>query len=123
MPFGLTIAPAVFEAFINDVLRDMLNQFLFIYLDDILIFSEMKEEHVQHVRLVLKRLLGNKLYVKVEMCDFHTSSETFLGFIVGQGQLSPDPAKVSTVAEWPTPTFHKQLHHFLGFTNFYCHFI
>ncbi len=64
MPFGLVNAPAVFQALINDVLRDMLNRFVFVYLDDILIFSKNLQEHVQHVRLVLKQLLGNYLFVK-----------------------------------------------------------
>ena len=61
MPFGLTNAPAVFQALINDVLRDMLNRFVFVYLDDILIFSRDPVEHKQHVRLVLQRLLENRL--------------------------------------------------------------
>lgn len=106
MPFGLTNAPAVFQALVNDVLQDMLNKFLFVYLD-ILIFSETEEEHVQHVRLVLRRLLENSLFVKPEKCEFHKESVSFLGFIVRQGELSPDPAKIQAVAEWPTPTTRK----------------
>uniref|UniRef100_A0A674MXQ5 Gypsy retrotransposon integrase-like protein 1 n=1 Tax=Takifugu rubripes TaxID=31033 RepID=A0A674MXQ5_TAKRU len=123
MPFGLTNAPAVFQALINDVLRDMLNKFIFVYLDDILIFSESEEEHVQHVRLVLQRLLENRLFVKAEKCDFHTTSISFLGFVVSWGQLSPDPAKVRAVMEWPTPSSRRQLQQFLGFANFYRRFI
>uniref|UniRef100_A0A674PMU1 Gypsy retrotransposon integrase-like protein 1 n=1 Tax=Takifugu rubripes TaxID=31033 RepID=A0A674PMU1_TAKRU len=123
MPFGLTNAPAVFQALINDVLRDMLNKFIFVYLDDILIFSESEEEHVQHVRLVLQRLLENRLFVKAEKCDFHTTSISFLGFVVARGQLSPDPAKVRAVMEWPTPSSRRQLQQFLGFANFYRRFI
>lgn len=65
MPFGLTNSPAVFQALVNDVLRDFLNRFLFVYLDDILIFSHTLCEHISHVRLVLERLLENKLFVKV----------------------------------------------------------
>lgn len=61
MPFGLSNAPAVFQALINDVLRDFLNLFVFVYLDDILIFSQTEEEHVGHVRKVLSLLLENKL--------------------------------------------------------------
>uniref|UniRef100_A0A674P365 Gypsy retrotransposon integrase-like protein 1 n=1 Tax=Takifugu rubripes TaxID=31033 RepID=A0A674P365_TAKRU len=123
MPFGLTNAPAVFQALINDVLRDMLNKFIFVYLDDILIFSESEEEHVQHVRLVLQRLLENRLFVKAEKCDFHTTSISFLGFVVARGQLSPDPAKVRAVMEWPTPSSRRQLQQFLGSANFYRRFI
>ncbi|KAI3351469.1 hypothetical protein L3Q82_020315 [Scortum barcoo] len=58
--------PAVFQALVNDVLRDMLNKFVFVYLDDILIFSRNKEEHVHHVQAVLQRLLENSLFVKAE---------------------------------------------------------
>eukprot|EP00066_Takifugu_rubripes_P011978 XP_011601244.1 PREDICTED: uncharacterized protein LOC105416325 [Takifugu rubripes] len=123
MPFGLTNAPAVFQALINDVLRDMLNKFIFVYLDDILIFSESEEEHVQHVRLVLQRLMENRLFVKAEKCEFHTTSISFLGFVVARGQLSPDPAKVRAVMEWPTPSSRRQLQQFLGFANFYRRFI
>ncbi|KAI3361892.1 hypothetical protein L3Q82_002215 [Scortum barcoo] len=123
MPFGLTNAPAVFQALVNDVLRDMLNKFVFVYLDDILIFSRNKEEHVHHVQAVLQRLLENSLFVKAEKCEFHASSVSFLGFIVGRGSLQMDPAKVSAVASWPTPSSRKQLQRVLGFANFYRRFI
>lgn len=70
MPFGLTNAPAVFQAFVNDVLRDCLNQFLFVYLDDILTFSPDEKSHVQHVHLVLKKLLENQLLSKQKSVNF-----------------------------------------------------
>lgn len=65
MSFGLTNAPTVFHALVNDVLMDMLNMFSFVYIDDILIFSEMGKKHIQHVGLVLRDLLENSLFVKV----------------------------------------------------------
>eukprot|EP00063_Salmo_salar_P095574 XP_014070409.1 PREDICTED: RNA-directed DNA polymerase homolog [Salmo salar] len=68
MHFGLTNAPAVFQALVNDVLRDMLNRFVFVYLDDILVFSRSTQEHVLHVRQVLQCLLENQLFVKAEKC-------------------------------------------------------
>lgn len=73
-PFGLTNAPAVFQNLINDILRDYLNRFVFVYLDDILIFSRSVDEHVTHVRQVLSCLLENKLYAKAEKCEFHTNT-------------------------------------------------
>ena len=123
MPFGLTNAPAVFQALVNDVLRDMLNRFVFVYLDDILIFSQSREEHIHHVQAVLQRLLENSLFVKAEKCEFHASSVSFLGYIVAQDSLQMDPAKVSAVTSWPVPETRKQLQCFLGFANFYRRFI
>ena len=84
MPFGLTNAPAVFQALVNDLLRDMIDKFVFVYIDDILIFSRNLEEHVTHVRSVLRRLLDNSLFVKAEKCEFHAPSVTFLGYIIAK---------------------------------------
>ena len=123
MPFGLTNAPAVFQALINDVLRDMMNRFVFVYLDDILIYSRNLEEHVVHVRQVLERLLKNRLFVKAEKCEFHASTVSFLGYIISQGEVRMDPAKLSAVKDWPQPEDRKQLQRFLGFANFYRRFI
>ena len=123
MPFSLTNAPAIFQALVNDVLRDMLDRFVFVYLDDILIFSKTKEEHVHHVQAVLQRLLENSLFVKAEKCEFHSSSVSFLGYVIGKGNISMDSAKVSAVTAWRIPDSRKQLQHFLGFANFYRRFI
>ena len=101
----------------------MLNRSVFVYLDDILIFSRTVEEHRIHVRQVLQRLLKNRLYVKAEKCEFHVPSISFLGYIISHGQIEMDPAKVSAVAEWPSPPTRKRLQQFLGFANFYRRFI
>ncbi|KAI3358929.1 hypothetical protein L3Q82_015322 [Scortum barcoo] len=103
--------------------RDMLNRFIFVYLDDILIFSRSLPEHTQHVRQVLQRLLENQLFVKAEKCEFHVSKVSFLGFIIAPGQLHPDPSKIKAVENWPTPSTRKKLQQFLGFANFYRRFI
>ncbi|XP_056132867.1 uncharacterized protein LOC130109929 [Lampris incognitus] len=123
MPFGLTNAPAVFQALMNDILRDMLDQFVVVYLDDILIFSRSLEEHVQHVRQVLERLLRNRLFVKAEKCLFHSESVDYLGFIVEGGKTRADPRKIKAVVEWPDPKSRKELQSFLGFANFYRRFV
>lgn len=123
MPFGLTNAPSVFQALVNDVLREMLEKFVFVYLDDILIFSKSLSDHVKHVRQVLKCLLDARLFVKAEKCAFHVSSVSFLGFIVSEGKIQMDPKKVSAVTDWPTPVSVKQVQRFLGFANFYRRFI
>ena len=100
MPFGLTNAPAVFQALVNDILRDYINLFVVVYLDDILVFSRTPQEHTAHVRLVLQRLLENRLFVKAEKCVFNAPSVEFLSHIVEKGQVRADPKKVRAVEEW-----------------------
>ena len=116
-------SPAVFQSFVKNVLRDFLHRFVFVYLDDILIFSRSLEDHKRQVREVLQRLLKNRLYVKLEKCEFHASSVSFLGYVFEGGQVKTDPQKIQAVAERPVPTSHKELQRFLGFANFYRRFI
>ncbi len=118
MPFGLSNSPAVFQTLVNDVLRDVVNRFVFVYLDDILIFSQNERDHIQHVRLVLQRLLENRLFAKLEKCEFHAQSVPFLGFILSPEGIRMDPAKVEAVANWPTPEDRKAVQRFLGFCQF-----
>ena len=123
MPFGLTNAPAVFQSLVNDILRDMINNYAVVFLDDILVYSQSPEEHITHVRSVLQRLLENRLFVKAEKCEFHTPSVEFLGHIVQKGAVRADPRKVSAVIDWEKPADRTQLRRFLGFSNFYRKFI
>ena len=123
MPFGLTNAPAVFQRFMNHIFNDFLHIFVEVYIDDILIYSKNLEEHVEHVRKVMERLLENGLYVKGTKCEFHKPSIKFVGHIISGTHLLMDPKKVSTIGEWPEPKTVKQLRRFLGFANFYRKFI
>lgn len=97
MPFGLTNAPAVLQSLINDILCDMINQFVFVYLDDILILSRSLPEHVQHVRFMLQRLLENQLFIRAEKLVFHQESMSFLGFVISTKGLEMDPSKLFAV--------------------------
>ena len=124
MPFGLCNAPATFQAYINEVLRDYLDDFCTAYMDDVLIYtSGTLEEHIEHVRRVLKHLLDNELYVKLEKCEFHVQETRFLGFIVSPNGLAMDPERIQTVVGWPIPKSTHDLQVFLGFANFYRRFI
>ena len=123
MPFGLTNAPATCQQFVNDTLRQYLDRFCVVYLDDILIYSETLQEHKKQVRLILETLLKAGLYVKGEKCEFFTTSTTFLGFVISTSGISMDPTKISTIIDWPSPTNVKELQSFLGFANFYRRFI
>ncbi|KAI2650848.1 Transposon Tf2-8 polyprotein [Labeo rohita] len=123
MPFGLCNSPSAFQQFINDVLRDMLGRWCYAYLDGILIYSKTLEEHTQHVRAVLRRLLAHQLYCKLEKCAFHQHSTTFLGFVISSQGVVMDPQKLEAVRLWLLPMSLKQLQRFLGFANFYRRFI
>src|SRR5467141_215115 len=123
MPMGLTNAPAMFQAFMNHIFRDMTDMFVVIYLDDILIFSNSLEDHQVHVRCVLECLREYDLHSKPEKCLFHTQKIEFLGLMVTPTGISMDSAKTDAISIWPTPTNLKAVQAFVGFANFYCQFI
>lgn len=123
MPFGLTNAPAVFQHFMNDVFRDLLDHTVLIYLDDILIFSDSEATHKGDVRRVLERLIKHGLYAKAEKCEFSVPETEFLGFIISKNGVSMSSTKVDAITAWPTPTKVRDIQQFLGFANFYRRFI
>ncbi|KAK3544783.1 hypothetical protein QTP86_027479, partial [Hemibagrus guttatus] len=103
MPFGLTNAPAVFQALINGVFQNLLGKGVIAYIDDILVYSTSMEEHVRQVREVLTRLQQHHLYVKLEKCEFHRTTVTFLGYVISRQGVEMDVVKVRAVTEWPAP--------------------
>ncbi len=123
MPFGLANAPAVFQSFINEIFRDMLNQYVIVYIDDILIYSKSEDEHIKHVQTILSRLQEHQLFVKAEKCEFHVQHTTFLGYHISHHGVEMDNSKIHAVTEWPQPSTIKELQRFLGFANFYRRFI
>ncbi|KAK3530048.1 hypothetical protein QTP86_010336 [Hemibagrus guttatus] len=123
MPFGLTNAPAVFQALINGVFQDLLGKGVIAYIDDILVYSSSMEEHVRLVREVLGRLQQHHLYAKLEKCEFHRPTVTFLGYVISRHGVEMDVVKVQAVTEWPAPNSVRELQRFLGFANFYRRFI
>lgn len=109
MPFGLSNCPSVFQSFINDVFRDMLDRWVIVYIDNILIYSNSLQEQIQHVQSVLSRLIQYQLYAKAEKCEFHQTSISFLGYIIGQEGVAMDESKVRVALEWPQPRTVKEL--------------
>jgi predicted aspartyl protease len=124
-PFGLANAPSTFQKYINWALRGYLDVFCSAYVDDILIYSSgSRREHQEHVRKVLVRLREAGLQVDIDKCEFEVKSVKYLGFIVEAEQgVRMDPAKVSAIQEWQSPTSVKGVQSFIGFANFYRRFI
>lgn len=123
MPFGLMNAPGTFQAFVNDILRDYLDDFVVVYLDDILIYSETLEEHTAHVKRVLQKLEAAGISLKLEKCAFDQQEVHFLGFIIGVNGISMDPIKVAAIKDWATPKSVFDIQVFLGLANFYRRFV
>ncbi|MBW0504352.1 hypothetical protein O181_044067 [Austropuccinia psidii MF-1] len=123
MPFGLTNAPASFQNLVNDIIQDLLDVFVVVYLHEIIVFSKSKEEHFTHVSTVLTRVRANNLFVKASKCLFHVTSVECLVYVVSFEGLNVDQAKVQKTLNWPPPRNLKPLQSFLGFYNFECHFI
>uniref|UniRef100_A0A8K9WXI5 Gypsy retrotransposon integrase-like protein 1 n=1 Tax=Oncorhynchus mykiss TaxID=8022 RepID=A0A8K9WXI5_ONCMY len=123
MPYGLKNAPAVFQSFVDEILRDLLGQGVVVYIDDILIYSATRAAHVSLVRKVLGRLLEHDLYCKAEKCEFFKQSVSFLGYRISTSGVVMEDDRVTAVRNWPTPTTVKEVQRFLGFANYYRRFI
>jgi hypothetical protein len=123
LPFGLYNAPATFQTYIDNCLREYIDTFAMVYLDDILIYSNNKEEHKTYIKQVLSKLGQWRLFAKLEKCQFNCKEIEFLGYIISPQGISMDPERVATIKEWPTPRNVKEILGFLGFCNFYRRFI
>ena len=123
LPFGLTNAPATFMHMMQSIFRKCLDEFVIIFLDDILIYSKTKEEHEKHVEEVLKLLRENKLYAKESKCEFFKNKMSFLGHIVGENGISMEEQKIKAVKEWPIPKDVSDVRSFLGLAGYYRRFV
>ena len=124
MPFGLTNAPATFQTAMTSLFAEWLDVFVIVYLDDILIYSPTKDEHVNHVTQVMQKLHDHQWYCKLKKCEFATTSVEYLGHIVSNGNIAIDPEKMKAVTEWPTPFKNvTEVQKFLGLVGYYRKFI
>jgi hypothetical protein len=123
MSFGLTNAPAHFTYLMNSVFMPELDKFLVVFIDDILIYSKNKEEHAQHLRIVLTRLREHQLYAKFSKCAFWLEEIQFLGHVLSAKGIVVDPIKVKDILEWKPPTTVHQVRSFLGLVGYYRRFI
>ena len=123
MPFGLTNAPAVFMDYMNRIFRQYLDQFVVVFIDDILIYSKSKEEHENHLRIVLGILKEKQLFAKLSKCEFWLSEVKFLGHVISEEGVSVDPSKVEAVLNWKRPETVTEIRSFLGLAGYYRRFI
>lgn len=123
MPFGVTNAPAVFMDYMNRVFRPYLDQFIVVFIDDILIYSKSEEEHVEHLRIALQVLKDKQLYAKLAKCEFWLGEVQFLGHVISSEGISVDPAKVAAVLQWEQPKTVTEIRSFLGLAGYYRRFI
>jgi len=124
MFFGLTNSPAMFQAMINKLLRDLINtEKVAIFIDDMIIGMETEEGHDEIVVEVIRRLEENNLYVKPEKCKWKVRKVGFLGVVIGLERIKMKKEKVKRVLEWPTTKCVKDVQKFLGLANYYCQFI
>src|SRR5581483_1613593 len=123
MPFGLCNAPATFQRTMDYVLRDIRNEFVMVYLDDVIIYSKTFEEHMIHIKEVFNRIREANLRLKAEKCCFAEKELQFLGHVVGQEGVKPDPEKIEKVVNYPSPTNLRDLRGALGLFSYYRRFI
>jgi hypothetical protein len=123
MSFGLTNATTFFMNLMNIVFIDYLNKFVVVFIDDILIYSQTKEEHADHLKMVLQRLREHQLYAKLSKCEFWIDEVLFLGHIIKKDGLTVDPKKVTDILNWKAPTYARGIKSFIGMARYYRRFM
>ncbi|XP_042483120.1 uncharacterized protein LOC122063484 [Macadamia integrifolia] len=123
MPFGLTNAPSTFMRVMTQVLRPFIGRFLVVYFDDILVYSKHPDDHIDHLKQVLRVLRMEKLYINLKKCSFMLPKVVFLGFIVSSKGVEADPEKIKSITNWPTPKTITEVRSFHGLASFYRRFI
>lgn len=113
-PFGLTNAPATFQAAMNSIFAQLLRKGVLIFKDDILLYTETLEQHKELLAQIFQILATNQLYVKKSKCSFAQTKLEYLGHVISAKGVSTDPSKIAAIKNWPTPSTVKQVRAFLG---------
>lgn len=124
LPFGLKTSPAIFQRILSNILRNNnLKDFTENYIDDILIFSQSFEEHIEHIEKVLKAIIKEGFRLKFKKCTFAATSVKYLGHIIGNNTVKPLKDNIISIKNFPTPKNQKNIRQFLGKINFYHEYI
>ncbi|GJU19602.1 reverse transcriptase domain-containing protein [Tanacetum coccineum] len=123
MPFGLTNALAVFMDLMNRVCKPYLDKFVIVFIEDILIYSKNKQEHEEHLKIILELLKKEELYAKFSKCEFWIPKVQFLGHVIDNKGIHVDPAKIESVKDWASPKTPTEIRQFLGLAGYYRRFI
>ena len=109
MFFGMCNSPAIFQAMMDDIFGDMINDcIVIIYMDDIFLFAPDKKTLTENTKKVLTCLQDNDLFLKPTKCKFNQTKVEYLGLVIEEGRISMDPGKLKGIRDWPTPTTVKQ---------------
>ena len=122
MPFGLMNAPVVFMDLMNRVFHPYLDQFVIVFIDDILVYSKNTKEHAYHLRIVLQILRDRELYAKFFKCEFWLNEVVFFGHVFVNG-IFVDSKKVEAIVNWEQPKNIIEIQSFLGLTGYYRRFV
>jgi len=123
LPFGLKNAASIFQRTIDDILREKIGKFCYLYVDDVIVFSEDENAHIRHVDCVLKSLHDANMRVSSQKARFFKESVSFLGFIVTNNGATTDPDKIRAIQEFPEPKNVFEVRSFLGLARYYRCFI
>ena len=123
MPFGLTNASAAFIDLMNHVFRPYVDQFVVVFIDDILVYLKDRENHDTHLQVVLETLRKEQLYAKLSKCEFWLNEVSFLRPIVSKEGIRVDPKKIEVVVEWKPPRNVTKVRSFLGLAGYYRRFV
>ncbi|RDY00610.1 Retrovirus-related Pol polyprotein, partial [Mucuna pruriens] len=123
MPFGVTNVPGVFMDYMNRIFHPYQDSFMVVFIDNILVYLKTKEEHPEHLKVVLQVLKDKQLYVKMLKCDFWLEEVSFLGHVISQGGVIVDSSKITVVVEWEASRSVLEIRSFLGLVDYYRRFI
>ena len=123
MPFGLCNAPATFQQVMNDIFRPLIGKIMHVYIDDITIYSQTFDEHLQHLEQVLRIIKKHGMFLKPKKCTIGAHELHMLGHIICKKGIWTDPAKISAVTDYPVPTTKTEVRAFMGLVGYYHHFI